>query len=213
MAVSGQGAADQAISAFGISDFQLFCAEQLIQENVMRVLWELFRVMWAVGCLPVGALLLVVVVLCGFNLPFFLGFSGGADPAVRWLFWALVFYFAGGAWLFWRVNERYAEKLKQLVAGFKGAGFQPNLELFAKMNDAYLGIDGSAQQLLAYPVDGAEQFFKFDEVSSWRIVPAGKHNHRLEVLTSNLNIPAFSLVLRSREVLNTEARLNTLLGA
>ena len=52
----------------------------------MRVLWEFFRVLWAVGCLPVGALLVVVVVLCGFSLPFFLGFSGGADPAVRWLF-------------------------------------------------------------------------------------------------------------------------------
>lgn len=172
-----------------------------------------FRVIWAVGCLPVGALLLVVVVLCGFNLPFFLGFSGGADPAVRWFFWAMVFYFVGGAWLFWRVNERYAEKLKRMVAGFKGAGFQPTLELFAKMNDAYLGIDGSAQQLLAYPVDGAEEFFKFDEISSWRIVPAGKHNHRLEVLTSNIDVPVFSLVLKPTEVLNTEARLYTLLGS
>lgn len=41
----------------------------------MRLIWELFRVAWAVGCLPVGALLLVVVVLSGFNLPFFLGFT------------------------------------------------------------------------------------------------------------------------------------------
>ena len=39
----------------------------------MRQIWELFRVLWIVGGLPVGALLLVVVVLCGFNLPFFLG--------------------------------------------------------------------------------------------------------------------------------------------
>jgi len=62
----------------------------------MRVLWEFFRVLWAIGCLPIGALLLVVLILCGFSLPFFLGFSGGADPVVRWLFWTLVFYFVGG---------------------------------------------------------------------------------------------------------------------
>ena len=38
----------------------------------MRLVWELIRVAWAVGCLPIGALLLVVLVLTGFNLPFFL---------------------------------------------------------------------------------------------------------------------------------------------
>lgn len=178
----------------------------------MRQLWELFRVLWAVGCLPVGVLLLLVVVLCGFNLPFFLGFSGGADPAIRWLFWALAFYFVGGAWLFSCVNQRYAEQLKQLVVGFQSAGFQPQLEVFAKISDAYLGIDGSARRLLAYPVKGAEHFFRLDEINSWRIVPVGKHNHRLELLTSNLDVPVFSIVLRPAEVLSTEARLNTLLG-
>lgn len=178
----------------------------------MRQIWELLRVLWIVGSLPVGALLLVVVVLCGFNLPFFVGFSGGADPAIRWLFWALTFYFVGGGWLFWRVNQLYAKKLKQLVAGFQNAGFQPQLEVFAKINDAYLGIDGSARRLLAYPVKGAEHFFRFDEINAWRIVPVGKHNHRLEVLTSNLDVPVFSLVLKPTEVLNTEARLDTLFG-
>lgn len=179
----------------------------------MRQVWELFRVLWVVGCLPVGALLLVVVVLCGFNLPFFLGFTGGADPAIRWLFWALALYFVGGAWLFWRVNQRYGEMLKRLVTGFQTAGFQPQIEVFAKINDAYLGIDGSARRLLAYPVRGEEYFFRFDEISSWRIVPVGKYNHRLEVLTSNLDVPVFSIVLRPAEVLNTEARLKTLFGA
>lgn len=179
----------------------------------MRVLWELLRVLWAVGCLPVGALLLVVVVLCGFSLPFFLGITGGADPAVRWIFWALAFYFVGGAWLFWYVDQLYVEKLKQQVAVFRAAGFHPHLEVFAKMNDAYLGVDASARGLLVYPVNGAEQFFRFDEVNSWRIVPAGKRNHRLEVLTSNLDIPVFSIVLRSAEVLSTEARLSILLGS
>lgn len=86
------------------------------------------------------------------------GVAGGADPAIRWLFWALAFYFVGGGWLFWLVNQRYAEKLKQLVAGFQNAGFQPQLEVSAKINDAYLGIDGSARRLLAYPVKGAEYF-------------------------------------------------------
>lgn len=165
------------------------------------------------GGLPVGVLLLVIVVLCGFNLPLFLGISGGADPAIRWLFWALVFYFAGGTWLFRRVDQHYAEKLKQLVAGFQAAGFQPQIEVFAKINDAYLGIDGSARRLLAYPVKGAEHFFRCDEINSWQIVPSGKRNHRLEVLTSNLDIPVFSLVLRPTEVLNTEARLRMLFGA
>jgi hypothetical protein len=179
----------------------------------MRVLWEFFRVLWAVGCLPVGALFLIVMVLCGFSLPFFLGFSGGADPAVRWLFWALAFYFVGGAWLFWCVDQRYAEKLKRQIAGFQGVGFHPHLEVFAKMNDAYLAIDASEQRMLVYPVNGAEHFFRFDEVNSWRIVPAGKRNHRLEVLTSNLDVPVFSIVLRTAEVLSTEARLRVLLGS
>jgi hypothetical protein len=190
----------------------------------MRLLWELFRVMRAVGCLPaflpsclpaflpVGAVLLVVVVLCGFNLPFFLGLSGGTDPAIRWLFWALALYFVGGAWLFWRVNQLYGEKLRRLVSGFQITSFQPQIEVFAKMNDAYLGIDGSACRLLAYPAKGAEHLFWLDEISSWRIVPVGKRNHRLEVLTRNLDVPVFSIVLRPTEVLITEARLSTLLG-
>jgi len=75
--------------------------------------------------------------------------------------------------------------------------------VFAKINDAYLGIDGSARRLLAYPVKGAEHFFRFDEINSWRIVLVGKHNHRLEVLASNLDVPVFSIVLRPAEVLNT----------
>lgn len=179
----------------------------------MRLLWEFFRVLWAVGCLPVGALLLIVVILCGFSLPFFLGFSGDAEPAIRSLFWALVFYFVGGAWLFWYVDQRYAKKLKRQVAVFLAVGFHPHVEIFAKMSDAYLGIDSSARRLLAYPVKGAEHFFRFDEVNSWRIVPAGKRNHRLEVLTSNLDVPVFSIVLRSTEVLITEARLSSLLGS
>lgn len=179
----------------------------------MRLLWEFIRVVWAVGCLPVGALLLTVVILCGFSLSFFLGLSGGADPAVRWLFWALVTYFVGGAWLFWCVDQRCAEKLKRHVAGFQAVDFHPYLEIFAKMSDAYLGIDASARRLLVYPVNGAEHFFRFDEVNTWRIVPAGKRNHRLEVLTNNLDVPVFSIVLRSTEVLSTEARLSSLLGS
>lgn len=179
----------------------------------MRVLWVFFRVLWAVGCVPVGALLLVVVVLCGFSLPFFLGFSGGADPAVRWLFWALVLYLAGGAWLFWRVTQLYSEKLKRQVVGFQAVGFHPHLEVFAKMSDAYLAIDATERRMLVYPVNGAEHFFRLDEVNSWRIVPAGKRNHRLEVLTSNLDVPVFSIVLRAAEVLSTEARLRVLLGS
>lgn len=80
----------------------------------MRLVWELLRTLWAAGCIPIGALLLIVLVLCGFNLAFFLGISGGADPVVRWLFWALVLYFVGGVWLFVWVDKRYAGKLKRL---------------------------------------------------------------------------------------------------
>ncbi|MCO3772824.1 hypothetical protein QOU27_22360 [Pseudomonas aeruginosa] len=178
----------------------------------MRLVWELLRTLWAVGCITVGALLLVVMVLCGFNVPFFLGISGGADPVVRWLFWALVLYFVGGVWLFLWVDQRYAGKLKQLAAELQVQGFRPQVEVFAKMSDAYLGIDGSARRLLAYPVDGAGHFFQLDEINSWRIVPIGKRNHRLELLTSNLRVPAFGLVLKPAEVLTTEARLVALLG-
>ncbi|MFJ7312753.1 hypothetical protein ACIQVE_08270 [Pseudomonas sp. NPDC098747] len=81
------------------------------------------------------------------------------------------------------------------------------------MNDAYLGIDGSERRLLVYPINGAEHFFSFGEINSWRIVPAGKRNHRLEVLINNLDVPVFSLVLRSAEVLKTEARLSTLFSS
>ncbi|HFH3436243.1 TPA: hypothetical protein ACGJWA_006004 [Pseudomonas aeruginosa] len=80
----------------------------------MRLVWELFRVAWAVGCVPVGVLLLVVVVFSGFNLPFFLGFTSGEDPVIRWLFWALALYFMGGGWLFYRINQSYAEKLRSM---------------------------------------------------------------------------------------------------
>jgi hypothetical protein len=153
-----QGAACQAISAFKISDFQISSLRALTRGLEMRLIWELLRTLWAVGCIPVGALLLVVMVLCGFNLAFFLGISGGADPVVRWLFWTLVMYFVGGGWLLLWVDQRYAGKLKQLAAEFKLQGFQPQFEVFAKMSDAYLGIDGPSRRLLAYPVDGAEHF-------------------------------------------------------
>ena len=179
----------------------------------MRSVWELLRAMWAVGCIPVGALMLIVLVLCGFNLASFLGISGDADPVVRWLFWALVLYFVGGAWLFVWIDQRYASKLKRLATGFQAQGFRPQVEVFAKMSDAYLGIDGSARRLLAYPVEGAVHFFQLDEIRSWRIVPVGKRNHRLELLTSNLQVPVFSLVLKPAEVLTTEARMATILGA
>lgn len=179
----------------------------------MRSMWELLRALWAVGCIPIGALLLIVLVLCGFNLAFFLGISSGAAPVVRWLFWALVLYFVGGVWLFWWGDQHYAGKLKLLAAGFQAQGFRPQVEVFAKMSDAYLGIDGATSRLLAYPVDGQGHFFQLDEINSWRIVPAGKRNHRLELLTNNLQVPVFSLVLKPTEVLTTEARLTTILGA
>ncbi len=179
----------------------------------MRSAWELVRAIWAVGCIPIGALLMIVLVLCGFNLAFFLGISSGADPVVRWLFWASVLYFVGGVWLFVWVDQRYAGKLKRLAAGFQAQGFRPQVEVFAKMSDAYLGIDESTRSLLAYPVDGAGHFFQLDEISSWRIVPVGKRNYRLEVLTRNLRLPVFSLVLKPTEVLATEARLAAVLGA
>ncbi|TBU71437.1 hypothetical protein DNK06_24035 [Pseudomonas daroniae] len=173
----------------------------------MRSLMDILRVLWAVGCIPIGLLLLVVIVLCGFNLAFFLGMSGGADPVVRWLFWILVLYFLGGIWLFRRIDQHYSQKLKKLAAQFQAQGFRPQVEIFAKMNDAYLGIDGSARSLLAYPVHGAEHFFPLDEIVSWRIVPVGKRNHRLEMLTRNVQVPVFSIVLRPSEVSATEARL------
>ena len=102
----------------------------------MRLVWELFRVAWAVGCLPVGALLLVVVAFSGFNLPFFLGLTSSEDSAIRWLFWVLVLYFVGGGWLFSRVNRSYAAKLRRMVAGYQAEGFSPQVEVFAKINDA-----------------------------------------------------------------------------
>ena len=173
----------------------------------MRLVLELFRVTWVVGCLPVGALLLVLVVFSGFNLPFFLGLASSEDPAIRWLFWALVFYFVGGGWLFSRVNQRYTEKLRRMVAGYQAEGFRPEIEVFAKINDAYVGVDLQSKRLLAYPVGQEGHLFRLDEIRSWRILPAGKSNHRLELLTSDLAIPTFSLALKTADVANTEARL------
>lgn len=179
----------------------------------MRAMWELLRVLWVVGGIPVGALLLIITVLSGFDLPFFMGIRDSEEPAVRWLFWGLVLYFVGGFGAFLWIDRRYANKLKQVTARLKPSGFQPQIELFAKMSDAYLGVDTSAQKLLAYPVNGKERLFSLDEINSWRIIPVGKRNHRLELLTSDLHAPVFSLVLNPTEVLATEARLNTLLGA
>ena len=173
----------------------------------MRLIWELFRVAWAVGCLPVGALLLVVMVFSGFNLPFFLGLTSSEDPAIRWLFWVLVLYFVGGGWLFSRINQRYADKLRKMVAGYQAEGFHPQVEVFAKINDAYVGVDLQSKRLLAYPVGQDAHLFRLDEIRSWRILPVGKSNHRLELLTSDLAIPTFSLALKTADVANTEARL------
>lgn len=174
----------------------------------MRLVWEVFRVAWAVGCLPAGALLIVVVVFSGFNMPFFLGFSSSEDPAVRGLFWVLILYFVGGGWLFSRVNRSYSEKLKRMVMGYQSDGFDPQIEVFAKINDAYVGIDVSSHRLLAYPIADEAHFFRLDEIRSWRIVPVGNSSHRLELLTCDLAIPMFSLVLKPAEVLSTEARLH-----
>jgi hypothetical protein len=41
----------------------------------MRLVWELFRVAWAVGCLPIGALLLVVVVFFWLQPAILFGFD------------------------------------------------------------------------------------------------------------------------------------------
>ncbi|WP_165666044.1 hypothetical protein [Metapseudomonas otitidis] len=179
----------------------------------MRAMWELLRVLWVVGCIPVGALLLIVAVLSGFNLPFLMGISDGEDSAVRWLFWGLVLYFVGGFGTFLWVDLLYANKLKRVIARLKPNGFRPQIELIAKMSDAYLGVDTSAGRLLAYPINGKERLFSLDEIHSWRIVPVGKRNHRLELLTCDLKAPVFRLVLNPAEVLATEARLKTLLGA
>lgn len=176
----------------------------------MRLIWELFRVAWAVGCLPVCALLLVVVVFSGFNLPFFLGLASGEEPAIRWLFWILILYFIGGVWVFSRVNQSYADKLRKMVAGYQAEGFHPQVEVFAKINDAYVGVDLQSKRLLAYPVGQDGHLFRLDEIRSWRILPVGKSNHRLELLTSDLAIPKFSLALRATDVTNTEARLHAI---
>ncbi|MFJ2677514.1 hypothetical protein [Pseudomonas sivasensis] len=176
----------------------------------MRLVWELFRVAWAVGCLPVGALLLVVVVFSGFNLPFFLGLTSSEDPVIRWLFWGLVLYFIGGGWLFSHVHQSYAAKLRRMVASYKAEGFRPQVEVFAKINDAYVGVDLQSKMLLAYPVGQDGHLFRLDEIRSWRILPVGKSNHRLELLTSDLAIPTFSLALKTVDVTNTEARLHSI---
>lgn len=175
----------------------------------MRVFWELFRIAWAVGCVPVGALLVVVIIFSGFNLPFFLGITNGEDPAIRWLFWILLLYFVGGGFLFSRVNQRYAAKLKRIMAGYQAEGFNPQIEVFAKMSDAYLGVDLESNRLLAYPVNQEAHFFRLDEIRSWRILPVGKSNHRLVLLTNDLTTPTFSLALRASDVVSTEARLHS----
>ena len=176
----------------------------------MRLVWELFRVAWAVGCLPVGALLLVVVVFSGFNLPFFLGLTSSEDPAIRWLFWVLILYIVGGGWLFSRINQSYAEKLRRIVTGYQAEGFRPQVEVFAKINDAYVGVDLQSKMLLAYPVGQDGHLVRLDEIRSWRILPVGKGDHRLELLTSDLAFPTFSLALRKTDVTNTEARLHAI---
>lgn len=178
----------------------------------MRLVWELLRVAWAVGCLPVGALLLVVMVFSGFNLPFFLGFTSGEDPALRWLFWVLILYFIGGIWLFSRINQSYAKKLRRMVAGYQAEGFHPQVEVFAKINDAYVGVDLQSNRLLAYPLGQNGHLFRLDEIRSWRILAGGKSNYRLELLTSDLAIPTFSLALKVADVTSTEARLHAVFG-
>ncbi|TYK14913.1 hypothetical protein E5676_scaffold62093G00010 [Cucumis melo var. makuwa] len=55
--------------------------------------------------------------------------------------------------------------------------------------------------------------FLLDEITTSRIVPLGKRNHRLELLIGNLQAPVFSLVLKPAEALTTGAKLTTILNA
>ncbi len=97
-----------------------------------------------------------------------------------------------------------------MVAGYQAEGFHPHVEVFAKINDAYVGVDLESKMLLAYPVGQDGHLFRLDEIQSWRILPVGKSNHRLELLTSDLAIPTFSLALKTADVTNTEARLHSI---
>ncbi|MCO5364422.1 hypothetical protein [Pseudomonas alliivorans] len=138
------------------------------------------------------------------------GLAIGEAPAIRWLFWALALYFVGGGWLFSLVNRSYAAKLRRMVAGYQAEGFHPQVQVFAKINDAYVGVDLQSKRLLAYPVGQDGHLFRLDEIRSWRILPVGKSNHRLELFTSDLAIPTFSLALKTADVINTEARLHAI---
>ena len=96
-----------------------------------------------------------------------------------------------------------------MAAAYRAEGFNPEVEVYAKINDAYVGVDLKSNRLLAYPVGREAHFFRLDEIRSWRILPVGKSNYRLELLTSDLKIPTFSLALSSSDVASTEARLRT----
>ncbi|WP_240994183.1 hypothetical protein [Pseudomonas viridiflava] len=61
-----------------------------------------------------------------------------------------------------------------------------------------------------YPVGHDGPLFCLDEIRSWRILPVGKGDHRLELLTCDLAIPTFSLALRTTDVTHTEARLHAI---
>lgn len=93
---------------------------------------------------------------------------------------------------------------------YQAEGFCPHVEVFAKINDACVGVDLESKSLLAYPVDQDGHLFRLDEIRSWRILPVGESNHRLELLTSDLAIPTFSPALRTTDVTNTEARLHSI---
>ncbi|WP_237613492.1 hypothetical protein [Pseudomonas syringae] len=82
--------------------------------------------------------------------------------------------------------------------------------MFAKINDAYVGVDLQSKTLLAYPVGQDGHLFRLDEIRSWRILPVGKSNYRLELLTSDLAIPTLSLALKTADMTNTEARLHAI---
>ncbi len=91
-----------------------------------------------------------------------------------------------------------------MVAGYQAEGFRPQVEMFAKINDAYVGVDLESKRLLAYPVGQDGHLFRLDEIWSWRILPVGKGDHRLELLTRLASIAAL-IDLVQAQVLATYA--------
>nr|WP_223964797.1 hypothetical protein [Burkholderia diffusa] len=163
----------------------------------MNSLWNIGRILYGFGLIPVVLLLFVGIVL---------GTGDGVALIV-----VCAAYIVIGALLF-KITERWFRS--RLLTGVERArlyGFSPQFEVVSIAYDNYIGFDPILRKILY--INGArETLVNFDEVIEWRIEKPKGSPPTLKLLTRRIELPVASIVFSRRRVDECEARIITLFG-